>query len=183
MRDPTVDASAAAEDRRVEEAIKEAQRLLGPLTKNPLSWAIVGWHDPDARRNPKDEFYAARGLIHCLLDPDPKTCADARQAADNFLGALGVDAQIVREVVFPALRKGLPPKQSKKDLPRSLLLRDRWIAAVVDRICAQYRFNPTRNNATERECACSIVARAAKRLGIKRLGESQVATIWRQARQ
>jgi hypothetical protein len=192
MREPIAN-STAAEDARVEEAIEEARKLLKLLAAPVRSWSIVNWNDPE--RDPRDEFYAAVGFIHGLLDPDPEKSGDDRRAADNFLGEY---ARIVREVVLPALRRGLPPKrprqkrgqdtapnQQKKDrLPgSSLLLRDRRIAAVVEHIHRKYGFNPTRNSTTEGASACFIVAEALKRLGIKRLGESHVATIWRQTRQ
>jgi hypothetical protein len=154
--------SATNEEKRVEEAIEEAKTHLRPFTAAVRSWAIINFNDPDPRRSPKDEYYAAVGFIHCLLDPDEK-CGDARQAADNFLG---VFAPMTRKAILPALRRGLPPKRQKGDPPDSLLLRDRWIAAVVEHICSRYGFNPTRNNATEGPCGCSIVAEALKQLGI-----------------
>jgi hypothetical protein len=183
-RTPQRGDSATNEEKRVkEEAIEEAKRKLRPLTATVRSWAIINVNDPDPRHSPKDEYHAAVGFIHCLLDPDPEKSGDARQAADNFLGGF---APIVRKFILPALRQGLPRKRQKGDPPDSLLLRDRWIAAVVEHICRRYDFDATRNEATKeagRECGCSIVAEALKRLGIKRLGESQVATTWRQARQ
>src|SRR5438132_13894538 len=105
-----------------------------------------------------------------------------------ILNHAAVDSGIPRESATQriGIRQGLPRKRQKGDPPDSLLLRDRWIAAVVEHICRRYDFDATRNEATKeagRECGCSIVAEALKRLGIKRLGESQVATIWRQARQ
>jgi hypothetical protein len=164
---------------RVEKAIKEAKTRLGPLA-TARSWSIIGWHDPDSVRDPKAEFYSAVGFIDALLNPDPEKDKEGRQVADDFLG---VCAQLVREAILPALRRGLPPRQKRDQRPKQqFLFRDRWIAAVVEGICNQYGFNPTRNDATEEECGCSIVAGVLRRLGIK-LSESQVATIWRKNRQ
>jgi hypothetical protein len=182
--------SATDEEKRVKKAIEEAEWHLRPLTTPALSWSIISWNDPDAVRDPKAEFYAAVGFVDALLNPDPKRDKEGRQAADSFLGEY---ARLVRENIIPALWRGRPPKRQKRDQrpkqqkkgpPDSL--RDRWIAAVVEDICRRYGFNPTRNPATKekesRPSACYIVAEALKRLGIKRLGESHVATIWRRAR-
>jgi hypothetical protein len=168
-------------ERRVEEAIEEAKKLLKPLVAPTRSWAIVSWTDPEPRHSPKDEFYAAVGFIHCLLDPDPEKSGEDRQAADNFLGAF---APIVREVILPALCKGLPAPQPTKGRPSgSFMLRDRRIVTVVEHIHQKYGFDRTRNPAEQekdfpRPSACSIVAEALKKLGVERLKESHVNAIW-----
>jgi hypothetical protein len=100
-RTPQRGDSATNEEKRVkEEAIEEAKRKLRPLTATVRSWAIINVNDPDPRHSPKDEYHAAVGFIHCLLDPDPEKSGDARQAADNFLGGF---APIVRKFILPAL--------------------------------------------------------------------------------
>ena len=74
---------------------------------------------------------------------------------------------ILREVFFRSLRLGRPPKKSG---PRSLFLRDLWIAAVVTTICKHHKLNPYRNEESLSErpcCGCSVVAEALNRLGIK----------------
>jgi hypothetical protein len=180
--------SATNEEKRVKKAIEEAERQLRPLAASALSWSIISWNNPDAVRDPRAEFYAAVGFLDALLNPDPKGDKEGRQAADNFLGEY---ARLVREAIIPALWRGRPPKRQKRDQrpkqqkksPPGSLLRDRWIAAVVEDICRRYGFHPTRSDATEGECGASIVAEALKRHGFKRLGESHVATIWRRARQ
>src|SRR5262245_7165985 len=207
MHKPIANNSVAVEKKRIEEAIEEAKRLLKRLAAPARSWAIVSWNDPNPRHSPKDKFYSAVGFIHCLLDPDPKD-KEARQAADNFLGKIllgqqtqpahrcavlrRVYAQMVREVVLPALRTGRPPtrekrkrgaapKQQEKEPSGSHLLRDRWIAAVVDHIHEKFEFEyPTRNPSTEDGArACYIVAEALRKLKIKPSSASHVAAIWR----
>ena len=178
MRSP-VARSAVTEDERkaLEEAYKLLQRLAAPAVS---SWGIVSWNDPNPRHSPQHEFYAAVGFIHCLLDPDPEKSGEARQAANDFLGAL---APTVREIILPALRKGLPPQQPTKGRPTgSFVLRDRLIVSLIEHIHQEFGFDPTRNPAEKekefpRPSACSIVAEALKKLGVS-LSESQVATIW-----
>jgi hypothetical protein len=145
-----------------EAAVEEACKLLRPLTKPARSWGIVNWSDPDAANDPRDEFEAAIEFVIALLDPADSR---ARQAADEFLGAHSpIAAPIVRKVVLPALRLGRLPKQKG---PHGLLLRDRWIAAVVTTICQRYGLRPYRNQANKREYnGCAIVAKALGRLGI-----------------
>jgi hypothetical protein len=166
MRDPTV---KVAEEKRVKAAVEEAVRRLRPLT-HARSWSIVNWADPT--NDPKDEFYAAIELVDDIL---------SHLDADSPLGTF---ARIAREAAIPVLRRGRPPTL-KKDSSRSRkknVLRDRWIAAVVDQICSRYRFYPTRNEGTEGECGCSIVAMALAQLKIP-LKEDYIAeTIWKQNR-
>ena len=130
MRDPTV---KIAEEKRVKDAVEEAVRRLRPLT-HARSWSIVTWADPT--NDPKDEFYAAIELVDAVL---------SQLDADSPVGTF---ARIAREAAIPVLRRARPPTQ-KKDSSRSqkknssprYVLRDRWIAAVVDQICSRYGFD------------------------------------------
>jgi hypothetical protein len=138
----------------VKAAVAEARYLLGRLGLDYVSWS-----DPD----PRDAFRSAVGAIDSILN-DPN--------ADSFLGAL---APIVRKVIIPALKQGLPPKQLRRGQPTNSF-RDRLIAETVEQICRR-GFSPTRNEASDQECGCSIVAEALGQLGI-RLKEKSVARIW-----
>jgi hypothetical protein len=65
--------------------------------------------------------------------------------------------------------------------------RDVFIIHLVDEISQNFGFSPTRNLATadvgQVESACSIVAEACTRLGIKNLGETAVAKIWQKRKE
>jgi hypothetical protein len=181
MRDPTV---KIAEEKRVKDAaVEEAVRRLRPLLDARLypgkarSWPIVNWADPT--NHPEDEFYAAIELVDAVL---------SQLDADSPVGTF---ARIAHEHAIPALRRGRPPTrkkdssrpQKKNSSPRNVL-RDRWIAAVVDQICSRYKeFKPTRNETTKgkRECGCSIVAMALAELKIP-LAEDYIEAIWKQNR-
>jgi hypothetical protein len=164
-------------EKAAEAALAEAHKLLGPPAGPPLSWAVVNWDNPDSN-DPRDAFESAVEFVIALLDPGV-----GRRAADEFLNDL---APIVRKAILPSLRLGLPPKKSRsQSSSRSLLLRDRRIAAVVTIICEQYRLNPTRNEASLGErpcCGCSIVAEALNRLGIK-MTEGSVERIYAKYKQ
>jgi hypothetical protein len=163
-----------------EEAIAEAQKLLQPLT-TARRWSVVNWNDPDASNDPRDEFEAAVEFVIALLDPALPESSDQlktydggvqRRAADELLGDL---APIVRKVVLPALRLGRLPKRKGQ---RSLLVRHRWIAVVVETICQRYGRDPQRNPLSKhRHNGCAIIAEALKRLGVG-LDEETVKTIY-----
>ncbi len=167
------DRAAAEEEKRAEAkrvAVEEACKRLRPLADPARSWSIVNWNDQ--ARSPKAEFCAAVAFVDAILN---------NSAADDLLGSF---KDLARKEVIPALWRGRPPTRQKRGQhPEAFLLRDRWIAAVVDHICGQFGLKPTRNETTTKDgCGCSIVADALKILGIKRFGESHVAKIWRQHR-
>jgi len=173
-------------EERDEAAIAEAKELLRPLTK---VGSIVNWHDP-ASNDPRDEYQAAVDYVTALLDPppiptNPKQAETydprAQRAADEFLGT---HASIVRKAVLPALRLGRPPKRKGR---HGGLLRDRWIAAVVEAVCTRHKLRPYRNphpnpHRNRAACGCSIVAEALDQLGIG-LSEKSVMRIYAKHKQ
>jgi hypothetical protein len=184
VRNPTANADA-----KREAAIAEACKLLEPLTKPARSWSIVNWNQAgsDRRTSRRDLHDAAVEFLIALLDPAPPDdiqpeTYDPRpqQAADEFLGVI---APIVRKAVLPALRLPPPPKRKgrrapKRKGPPGILVRDRWIAAVVAKLCEEHKLDPYRNPLSEHRCnGCSVVAEALKRLGIG-LSESSVRQIY-----
>jgi hypothetical protein len=182
VRNPRV--TAEEREKAAKAALVDAYKLLKPLAE-PVSWAVVSWHDPNQAKDPRDLYEAAIGYIIALLDPAiPSSSAQAetydsraRRGADEFLDTYSlIPTSIVRKAILPALRLGLPPKKSSsQSSSRSLLLRDRRIAAVVTKICEWHGLNPYRNEAYRNEaplserpcCGCSIVAEALNQLGIK----------------
>jgi hypothetical protein len=195
MRDPRVTTRE-----RDEAAIVEACELLRPLTNPARSRSVVNWDDPDASNDPRDVFEAAVEFVIALLDPATPTndtpaetyirsldepnvvergTDRAQYLADELLGA---QALIVRSAVLPALRLGRLPKR-KGPRHAGNLLRDRWIAAVVETICQRHGLDPYRNPLSEHRCnGFAVVAAALKRLGI-RLAETSVAAIYERHRQ
>jgi len=169
---------------RDEAAIAEACELLRPLTKSARSWSIVNWNEPDAS-DPRDVYEAAIALVIALLDPATPTSSAQAQTYDSraqYLAdaLLGAHALIVRKVILPALRLGRPPKRKG---PRSILLRKRWIAAVVTTVCQRHGLDPYRNPASKHtRSGCSVVAEALNRLGIG-LAEKTVAAIYGEHKQ
>jgi hypothetical protein len=165
MRDTTKGFDEAA-------AIAEACERLRWLTeeeqekrKRPVhSWAIIHWDDPSAA-DPRDLYEAALGLAPELLAWAVDRPLDAHELA------------LARKII-PVLRRGPPKKQKGQRGPRSRLLRDRHIAAVVAIICQHHRLKPYRNDthrhlASEKTSGCLIIAKAAK------LSERTVEEIYR----
>ena len=74
---------------------------------------------------------------------------------------------------FLADRKQPPPKTGR---PRKMDNRDAWIYALVQ-TARRLGFDPTRNSATERASACSIVAAVLKEMGMP-LSEKSIERIW-----
>jgi hypothetical protein len=172
-------------------AVEDARKLLQPLTEHTRA-PVINWNDPGAS-DPRDLFECAVEYVIALLDPAPPPEAKthdrraqlaaktydprAQQAADEFLG---IQAPIVREVILPALRLGLTPP-GKGPRRGGLLLRDRWIAAVVTIICQRHRLRPYENRyriSPRHRCSgCAIVAEALYGLGIS-LDESSIREIY-----
>jgi hypothetical protein len=172
---PTAKGEKRAEETRDDSPEEEAYKLLRRLANPASSWSIINWNDQEASRNPKAEFYAAVGFVDAVF---------GAIFNDSVTNDLGPFKDVALKQVLPALRRGRPPTRQKRGQhPDAFLLRDRWIAAVVDRICLQFGLNATRNEATEDKCGCSVIAEALKRHGFRRLSESQVETIWRRHRQ
>jgi hypothetical protein len=99
-----------------EAAIRDACKLLRPLTKPVRSRAVVHWNDPVPSKDPRDVFEAAVEFVIALLDPAIPTGSAqaektydtrARQAADELLG---IHASLVRRT----LHSGLGVRQSGK---------------------------------------------------------------------
>lgn len=170
-------------DETAEAAVEEACRLLRPLAGPPLSWAVVSLNNPGSN-DPRDLYEAAVEFVIALLNPD---FIQERRGADEFLDTYSlIPASIVRKVILPALRLGLPPKKSKSQSgSRSLLLRDRWIATVVTTISKQHKLKPYRNEASLSErrcCGCSVVAEALGQLGVP-MSEGSVKRIYMKHKQ
>jgi hypothetical protein len=76
-----------------------------------------------------------------------------------------------------------PPKGSRGRTPVDNLMRDIGIACTVRMVRDEFHLTPTRNEAARykdsNESACSIVAKAAHRAGLQKLGEDAVAAIWK----
>jgi len=157
MRDPTANTDAA-EKKHVDDAIKEARKLL-------IKIQVVRWHDPDRLKERPNEFSDARALIvNIVLDKD----------ITKLLGE--PLALLVRDVAVPALMRGRPPPHRQQAGQPAKSFRDRMIAETVNQIC-QRRFNPTRNPGTKSKSASWIVSRALSKNGVK-LSEARVAAIW-----
>jgi len=165
-------------------------KLLRPLAEHAGSWAVISWNDPDAS-DPRDVYEAAIAYVTALLDPAPPPPPEAKDYMDRIKtydsraqyladALLGAHALIVRKVILPALRLGRPPKRKG---PRSILLRKRWIAAVVTTVCQRHGLDPYRNPASKHtRNGCSVVAEALNRLGIG-LAEKTVAAIYGEHKQ
>jgi hypothetical protein len=61
--------------------------------------------------------------------------------------------------------------------PYAHVERDNEIVKVVERVADLFGLRVTRNAATQTECACSIVAKALKRMGFD-MSEATVAALW-----
>jgi hypothetical protein len=119
---------------------------------------------------------------------------DDERAAPIIEGAAGDKevGSVLREIARTRLEKGLPKNlagyistqlnderaTSRKGRPPANLDRDVCIFQAVEtlRACG---FNPTRNDATERDSGGSIVAAILKGLLIKPITEKHVEKIWR----
>jgi hypothetical protein len=155
--------ASTAEQKRVQDALDEARRLLAPLSKDIMSWTEQGAGTVD----PAKELRHAIFLVECL-------------ANDNILDGHSL-AELVRKAAIPILKRARPATGQEGWRANSFALRDQVIAAAVDQIHRQYGFDPTRSpgHPPDKECACSIVAKALKKLGIDRPGEKTIATdIW-----
>jgi hypothetical protein len=131
-------------EKAAEAAVAEVCKGLALLAKPGSSWAIVGWNDPIAASDPRDEYEAAIEYVIALLQQQPASALIERRIA--------------------ALRLGRPPKRKGR---RSNLLRDRGIAGMVTTICQRHGFNPYRNQENKHEHnGCAIVSKGLRKLGI-----------------
>jgi hypothetical protein len=169
--------AARDEAARVKEAVEEARQLVSRLIAD-----VVSWNDA---MSPETEHIAAVALLESILcDP----------AANRLLDKL---TPVVRKKALPAIRRARPPIRRRRGKPAQSI-RNAWITEMVATICRR-GFDATRNDATEKECACSIIATAfqefrrelqkfkeahpesridAKTLERFELGETGIARIW-----
>jgi hypothetical protein len=150
---------AAAE----EKAIKTATYFLGRVIIDVASWDEQG---TDAG-SPKRELQHAITLIERVLDDE---------AADGI-----PCIEIARKAAIPILKRARPPA-GRKSGAHSLSWRNQWIIEAIRAVCAQHNLKPTRSPASRDEghdpSACSIVAEALRRRGVK-LSEKRVTDeIW-----
>ena len=155
MRDATVNAPAAAEEKRVRDAIETARVR--------LYWTLVWdrrWEDSRwSGQSPEVEW------------------------EKGFYDALKIAGEKINDpVITAALERARPRPRKKGELRKQMnALRDQQIAEVVALTCKD-GFYIHRGSATKdherRESACSIVAEALRQLGLKRLGERRIEAIW-----
>lgn len=145
MRKPPVKADAAADARRVEDAVAKAKRDL---------WVMINRLHLEEKNPAEAAYYQAIDLTTRILnDPD----------ADKLVRKYA-SAPDARDKIISALPTGQPPQWPKQGRRRDTnTLRDRWIADIIERI-RLLGFNLTRGDATRdkatRESAPSIVATA-----------------------
>lgn len=171
MRDPTVNANAAAEAKRVSDAIESARQQLYWTLVSDLRWADSRWSGQDPRVEWEQGFYDAVKVARNIIN-DP--------ACDSLLRKHAV-VPGGREIITAALERACPRPRKKGELREQInSLRDQRIAEMVAATCNK-RFHAKRGSATKdherRESACSIVAQALRKLGFK-LSEKRVEAIW-----
>jgi hypothetical protein len=129
------------------------------------------------------EFRPIDGPLKLDEKEATKLIADAKQGDANA-------DQVLREVAAEYLkRRILPPKQladyaaaclqqpkarphKTKTQSHKTEFRDWVLAVLVGNVVRKFGLKPTRNRASERDCACSIVAKAAK------VSENTVQNAW-----
>jgi hypothetical protein len=171
MRDPTANATAIAEAKRVKNAIDKVRTRLYWTLVSDRRWADSRWSGQD----PRDEW--ERGF-HDAVEVARKIINDP--ACDSLLRKhAGVPG--ARELIAAALKRARPRSRKKGELREQMnTLRDQWIAEAVA-LTSKDGFDVHRGGATKdhgrRESACSIVAQALRELGFK-LSEKRVEAIW-----
>jgi hypothetical protein len=155
---------------------------------------VQGIKDALAKKHGQVFIYFLPGSGKWNEKLEAKLIADAKQGdADSD--------QVLRETAGGCLERGeLPPKpladyaatclraasgqkkpkqqpNSSKPQSHKTDYRDWILALTVDDIVQHFKLNPTRNDATEEHCGCSIVARATKLLATK-LSERTVEDAW-----
>jgi hypothetical protein len=173
MRDPVVNAAAAAEAKRVNDAIEIARTRLYWTLVSDRRWADSRWSGQGPKDDWEQSFRAAVEVARKIIN-DP--------ACDNLLRKYaGVPG--AREAIIAALQRARTRPRKKGELrEQTNALRDQWIAEAVALTCRDGTFSPTRNKDAKatrdrKESGCSIVAEALRRLGLK-LAEKSVADIW-----
>jgi hypothetical protein len=146
MRDPTVNARAAAETKRVRDyAIGKAKCEL---------WFMINRLHLEEKNPAEAAYYSALNLtLRTLKDPD----------ADKLVRKYA-SAPDARDKIILALQTGRPPLRPKQGR-RTDTLRNRWIADIIEGI-RLLGFDVSRGDATRdneqksatRQSACSIVA-------------------------
>jgi hypothetical protein len=171
MRDPTVNAGAAAEAKRVRDAIEKARSCLFWTLVSDRRWADSRWSGQDPKDDWEQGFRHAIALARKIIN-DP-ACDSLLRKHAPVPGA--------REAITAALQRARPRPRKKGELREQMnALRDQRIAEMVALTC-QDGFYVNRGSATKdherRESACSIVAEALSKLGFK-LSEKRVKAIW-----
>jgi|SRR5215472_18451417 len=186
MRDPTVNATAAAEAKRVRDAIDEARYSL---------FSMIRWLHYDEKNPAAAGYkYAVKLVVRAL------NTADGDKLIRKF-----EPAPDARDKIVSFLLQGRPPRWSGRGR-RANTLRDQFIADIVDRIRLRgfdiHRGDATRDKddphkSSIRQSACSIVATAWRELedgkpqsrlergfaplragATKALSESSIERIW-----
>jgi hypothetical protein len=171
MRDPTVNA-AAAEAKRVKDAIETARVRLYWTVVSDRRWADSRWSGQDPKDDWEQSFRDVVEVARKIIN-DP--------ACDSLLRK-HAPVPRAREAITAVLERARPRPRKKGELREQMnSLRDQRIAEVVALTCKD-GFYVSRGSATKdrerRESACSIVAQALRELGFKRLGEKRVKAIW-----
>jgi hypothetical protein len=174
MRDPAVNA-AAAEARRAKDAIETARQRLYWTLLSVRRWADSRWSGQDPRDDWEEGFRHAVAVARQIIN-DP--------ASDRLLRKYApfVPVSEARKAIIAALERARTRPRKKGELREQMnALRDQWIAEAVALTCKD-GFYVHRGSATKdrerRESACSIVAKALRDLGFRRLSEERVEAIW-----
>jgi hypothetical protein len=166
MRDP-VASNAAAEEKRVRDAIDEACYHLAPVALDIVSLTDRGPNTHD----PKQERRHAIAMVKCVteeLEKDlyPRDPEQTEQGKQQDLPAVGLCVAVLRAAI-PALERTRPAKKRghSADEWRE---RNQLIVKTRKLICQKYWFKPNRSPATKdkdtRECGNSIISQALKKL-------------------
>jgi hypothetical protein len=173
MRDPTVDAAASAEAKRVKGAIKSVREHLCWTLVSEQRWADSRWSGKSPKEEWEQGFRDAVELARKIIN-DP----DCDSLLHKHAGDLGA-----RQMISAALEIARPHPRKKGEVREQMnVLRNEWIAEVVALTCRDGAFSPTRNRDAKKEdrkeSGCSIVAKALRLLGVKPFSEKSVADIW-----
>jgi hypothetical protein len=185
MRDPTANTIAAAEAKRVSDAVEFAKEHLYWTLVSDRRWADSRWSGRSPEDERKQEFrYSMEGVRKIINEvPDP----GLRKYLATWLEEAfpHPPTQKKGELREQWLERALPlPRPRKKGELREQMnaLRNQWIAEMVALTCRDGTFLPTRNKDPKvtrprRESGCSIVAEALRQLG-KGMDETSVTEIW-----
>jgi hypothetical protein len=181
MRDPTVNAAAVAEAKRVRDAVEEARRHLARLAIDITSWTDQGANT----LNPEQERHHAIAIVELvannLRDTAPRRRGRPRSAlsdgrARKFTPTRAQLSELLYRVI-PALERTRPAKKKRGHSTDEWCDRNQLIVETIELVRQKYGFKPTRNPASSNECGCSIVSKALDMLGIK-LSKKTIKNIW-----